>query len=73
MARPVPEELKKEARQAFLEYEEVYVTRIAKRPGWKMSAQPVEEVLATGDEGKIRQYIEQLRRDRRDILDSNVS
>jgi hypothetical protein len=62
-----------EARMAFVEYEKLFVTRVARRPGDRMSAHPVEEVLATGDEEKVREYITELARLRNDILTSTIA
>ena len=68
----VSKELVLETRQAFAEYEEVFVTRIAKRPGDRMSAEHTENILATGDEDTIRDYIDSLRRAVADIKSATL-
>ena len=66
-ARMISEELKLEARRAFVAYEKVFIERIAQKPGWRLDASNLEKVLATGDEARIRAYIEDLEVTRRDI------
>lgn len=60
-------ELDEEARKAFLEYEEVFVRRIVKKPGWRLVHSYLDEVLATGNEARVRAYIDDLRAARRDL------
>ena len=43
----ISDELKTEARKAFVAYEKVYIERIAKKPGWRLAANHFEKVLAT--------------------------
>src|SRR6266699_774406 len=66
-------ELRKQAGEAFYEYEQAVVTRVLKRPDWKLDAAPLERVLATGDERKVRDFIDDLRRGRHDILNSVIA
>lgn len=65
-------DLRRHAGVAFYEYEQAYVNRIAKRPGGKLDAGILESVLATGDEVKIREFIDTMRRGRDEILNAIV-
>ena len=68
----IPDNLRKEAGEAFLGYEGAVVNRLLKRPGWKLDAGPLERVLATGDERQVREFIDEMRRERASILNSIV-
>jgi hypothetical protein len=72
MSSRLPAELVREAREAFVDYETVYVTRVAKRPGGRLDAQRLEDVLATADEAKVRTFVEQLRMARQSLLDGVI-
>jgi len=67
------DELRKQAGEAFYEYEQAVVIRVLKRPDWKLDAAPLGRVLATGDERKVRDFIDDLRRGRHDILNSVIA
>lgn len=68
----VSAELKRTAREAFVAYEKVFIDRIVKKPGWRLAATHCEQVLATGDEARVRAYIEDLNASRRDLENAVV-
>lgn len=63
----VSDDLKLEARKAFVAYERVYIERVVKKPGWHLVADHFEKVLATEDEARIRAYVDDLDASRRDL------
>lgn len=63
----ISEDLKLQAREAFSAYEQVFIERIVRRPGWRLVSDNLEKVLANGDEARIRAYIEDLEASKRDI------
>lgn len=63
----ISDELMNQARRTFVEYERLFVERVAKRPGWKLDATHFEEVLRTGNEVRVRALIEDIEACRRDI------
>src|SRR2546425_758873 len=42
----ISDELRKQAGEAFYDYEQAVVIRVLKRPDWKLDAAPLERVLA---------------------------
>ena len=67
------DELRKQAGEAFYEYEQAVVIRVLKRPDWRLDAAPVERALATGNERKVRDFIDDLQRGCHDILNSLIA
>lgn len=65
--------LRRQAGEAFYAYEQAFVNRIAKQPGGKMDAGILEDVVATGDAVKLREFIERMRRGREDLLGGVVA
>ena len=63
----VSEDLKRKAREAFVAYERVFVERVVRRPDWRLVADHLEHVLASGDEARVRAYIEDLNASRHDL------
>lgn len=63
----VSDELKREARQAFTAYEKVFIDRVVRRPDWRLVADHLENVLASGDKARVKAYIEDLNASRRDL------
>ena len=63
----VSDDLKLEARKAFVAYEDVFIKRIVKKLNWHLAGDHLEQVLATGDEARVRSYIDDLHAARRDI------
>ena len=70
---PISTELRKDAGEAFYAYEQVVVVRLLKRPTWKLDAAPLERVLTADDEGKVREFIEDMRRARAGLLNSVIA
>ena len=68
----IPDRLRQEARNAFAAYEKVFIDRIVKKPGWHLDADHFEKVLATGDEARIRGYIDDLKAARRDLESATI-
>ncbi len=56
-----------------MEYENVFVKRVAKLPHDRMDAQYTEAILASGDEQNVREHIAALRRATDDLLNSTVA
>jgi hypothetical protein len=50
----VPQVLADEATRCFLEYERVFVTRIAQNPAAKLVSNHLEDLLNSGDETAVR-------------------
>jgi hypothetical protein len=63
----ISDALKREAREAFVAYERVFIERVVRRPEWRLVPDHHEQVLATGDEARVRAYIEDLHSSRRDL------
>ena len=63
----ISEELKRTVREAFVAYETVFIERIVKKPGWRLAGDHCEQVIASGDEARIRAYVEDLNVARRDL------
>jgi hypothetical protein len=68
----VSDDLRREAVEAFHAYEKVVVERLMRRPEWRIDAKPLHDVLATGNEQKVREFIADVRRGRDDVLNSIV-
>lgn len=60
--------LRRRAGEAFYSYEQAYVNHIADQPGSKLDAGELVEVLGTGDEDKLRAFINEMRQRRDNIL-----
>ncbi len=69
----ISDELRREAGQAFYEYEQAVVIRLLKRPTWKLDAAPLQKALDTEDEQKVKEFVRDLRRGRNEILNSPVA
>lgn len=57
----ITEQLKREAGNAFHEYEKVFIDRIVRREGWRLDAAPLAKALDSGDEATIRAFIKDMR------------
>ena len=63
----ITEELNEETRRAFVAYEKAFIDRVVKRTGWRLAGEHIETVLATGDEARVRAYMEDLNFARHDL------
>ncbi len=68
----ISEALRREAGEAFEAYEKVLIERIVRRPGRRLVAAPLQEVLDSGDEEKARAFIDDMRRGREELLRGNI-
>jgi len=64
----ISNEVCKQANEAFHAYSQAVVTRLLKRPTWKLDTGPLERVLATGNEAKVHEFINKMRRAHAELL-----
>lgn len=57
----ISRELRKEAWDAFRDYEEVVVKHVLKHPGWVLDDGVLHVALASEDEQVVRKFIEKMR------------
>ena len=68
----IDDELRREAGEAFHAYEKVSIDRIVRRPGWRLDAQPLQDVLSSGDPETVREFINDMRRGRTELLHATI-
>ncbi len=63
------ESLRREAAEAYLTYESLFIERLARRP----DGTQLQDVLASGDEERVRAFIENMRRKHLEFLNGWVA
>jgi hypothetical protein len=66
-------EVRQEARDVFYRYEQLVVERLLKRPGWRLDRTPLAELLDSGHESEVREFIGDLRLNCAELLDATIA
>jgi hypothetical protein len=69
----ISDDLRKDAVEAFHDYERVFIDRIVKKPGWRLDASPLHAVLLSGDEQIVKDFIGDLRQGTASLLNASIA